>query len=292
MTNKVDNIVKKGILISGLNSSKEKWQRNFVIDNISNLFDLDSINWKEGDFNQQKHFLCKSIKLAIQNKTWNNYRYIIENSIAKNVADELLSKLIEYELTKIENKEEKEVGAKFHCEIHRAFYYNPQEKQSCMICDLRETINTNYKKVRFNLKKEFWQGEIFKIVPEKLILDKKEAFQVLDKFSDNENLISLGNIWVEIKLKEAIEMIRNGLAFDLAFSSSRINDDKFVYKILSEINQNFNKEKLICCFTNSLGNPWGNSSGGWDITYDWTFNVAVIIVAKEEIIFAKFVSED
>ena len=148
MTDKVNNAVKKGILISGLNSSKEKWQRNFVLENVNKIFDLDKISWNEKNFNQQKEFIGKSIRLAIQNKNWNNYRYIIENSLAENVSNELLAKLIRFEYPKKRNGKGIEIGVKYHCKIHRAFYYNPQEKQNCLICDLRETTNSNYKKVQ------------------------------------------------------------------------------------------------------------------------------------------------
>ena len=263
-----------------------------MLENIHEVFDLDRISWKEQEFDQQKEFLYNSIELAIKNKNWNNYRYIIDNSLAENASNELLTKLISYEYPKTGNGKNLDIENKYHCEIHRAFYYYPNEKQNCLICELKETTVSNYKAIKINLKKEFWQGEIFKIVPKKSILDKINAYQILDKFSDEENLISLGNIWTDIDIIFAKKMIKNGLTFDLAFNSSKINDDNFIENSFSEIMGNFNEDNVICCLTNSVGNPWGNGSGGWDITYDWTFNVAVVIIAKQEIIFAKFVSED
>lgn len=137
-------------------------------------------------------------------------------------------------------------------------------------------------------------GYAYEIKIKQILKSEKEIFEVLDEFCLAQNLNQLNDTWNKIAFNKAQKLLKNCLTYDIAYSSSRINKSEEVETIFTNFMSKLNVKEIRYCFANCFGNPWEETENGYgfnSITKQ-TFDIGIVIIDNNKLLFAYFMSED
>jgi hypothetical protein len=301
----------RGIVVMGSAIAKTDWQRDLVIwfsemnQNIKGIglvgFDILKIGWNAEDFEEQKKFVLDVLNYVKKHKSWNNYNNLILDEYGTDNVGKLIDLFSEVKKEDIqfiytpEIIKSSEPNKYTYCAKHNVLLnsYPEESGQKCMVCGtitLDESIE--FKSEENLLPEDFEYGWIISTNLNKPLNTKREVLDALDKFCTEKNLRSLGNLWTEMNIGDALNFMKNGISYELAYNS-QISTDEFIDKIYNKIQSLISEDQVVCCLMNTSENPWENNSyASWDLTNKWTINIACVIATNEKIIFSLFVAED
>ncbi len=155
------------------------------------------------------------------------------------------------------------------------------------------------KKEKMTIEKEIdigndvW-GHAYEIELQKEIKSEKEVFELLDKFCSAKKLNELKNTWIKIEFSKAKKLFKDCLTYDIAYSSSRISEPETVEKIFINTISKLNTKEIKFCYTNCFGTPWEQIRNGYGFNSitEQTFDIGIVILDNEKLLFAYFMSED
>jgi len=137
-------------------------------------------------------------------------------------------------------------------------------------------------------------GCAFEIELKQTIQSEGELFGVIDEFCKKNKFKQLKDTWNRIEFKKAKKLLKNCLTYDIVFSSERISESETVEKNFRSMLSKLNTKEIKFCFSNCSGNPWellGNGYGFNPIT-EQTFDIGIVIVDNEKVLFFCFMGED
>ncbi len=145
---------------------------------------------------------------------------------------------------------------------------------------------------QLGMEGSFWGGLFeYEIKGQQLETDN-EIFDLLDRVCLAEHFTPLNGEWNKLGFEDCCRLLKNALTYDLAFTSSermpKAKAEQFYEEILSRVNTQTCK-----CFTNWFQSPWDSDEGvsSNPITEN-TFDMAIIFIDSERLVFAYFISED
>jgi hypothetical protein len=148
---------------------------------------------------------------------------------------------------------------------------------------------------RRNIYQEFgmehW-GDAFEITVTDDISTHSKRLLLLDQICASENLLPLETEWTEMVFAEATALLKNALRYDLAYSScENIPEDRALQlqlKIIQELDQ-----ESTYCYTNWRKSPWdGEMEHSWIPLTEHTFDLGILFLNQQKLIFVYFISED
>lgn len=119
-----------------------------------------------------------------------------------------------------------------------------------------------------------------------------QIFELLDKICLAENRTPIHESWRELHYDECSNLLKHAFHYDLAYENSErmLNEEATAYQ--AELMGRMNKTDSRF-FTNWDNNPWnGKSSSGWSSITENTYDMAIILMDEEKLIFTYFISED
>lgn len=125
-----------------------------------------------------------------------------------------------------------------------------------------------------------------------LNLDNREfLMKLLDEVCVSEGLIPLYGKWNSLNFSEATDLMLNAFHYDLAFAAIErmtLGDAQyFQKKILESIDQS-----QCRCFTNWSQKIWQSESWSWNSISECTFDIAIVIVTQNRVLFTYVLGED
>lgn len=110
----------------------------------------------------------------------------------------------------------------------------------------------------------------------------------------NHGLNIIGKNWKAFSFYYGTEMLFDTMCYDLAYSNSQWLPLDIAQKFYDLIMADYN-EKDTFVYCNYSNSPWDkelSGYGGWQLTDDWTFDLAVVLVNASKLTFCYFLSED
>ena len=146
-----------------------------------------------------------------------------------------------------------------------------------------------FKKLEF---KDYFDGDSFAYKVGDCDLNKEEELHsVLDEVCRLENLTPLKGEWNKLSFSDSSDLLLYALRYDLVFTSRErisMEDAKYFHnKILESID----KDKCVC-FTNWFQNPWKSGGSSWNSISECTFDIAIVFIDKNKVVFTYIVGED
>ncbi len=140
---------------------------------------------------------------------------------------------------------------------------------------------------------EYVWGEASILFPEGLDLSvEKNRFQVLDEICASEDYTPLGDKWRSFSFSDCSELLLNAIEFDIAYSSTRITPPEIAQKFHQTLLEGF-QENNTYCYSNRSSNHWkSKNGGGWNPLTPHTFDISIVFINQEKILFCCFISED
>ena len=139
--------------------------------------------------------------------------------------------------------------------------------------------------------KKYTGGDTFTYKVNCDLSNVNELYNILDEVCSLESLTPLKGEWNKLSYSNLNKLLLSALRYDLGFTSSErmpLEDAKYFHnKILSGIN----KDKCIC-FTNWFVNPWESDGASWNSISEYTFDMAVVFIDEEKVVFTYLTSED
>jgi hypothetical protein len=140
---------------------------------------------------------------------------------------------------------------------------------------------------------KFFRGDSFELDISKEDSSSEAAiFELLDKVCLSENRTPLNGSWNRLSLTECSKLLSRAFQYDLAYTSCELmSSDKAQY--YREIVMSKVDSTKCFCYTNWGGSPWESSGGaGWDPITENTFDMAIVLIDTQKIVFTYFISED
>ncbi len=139
--------------------------------------------------------------------------------------------------------------------------------------------------------KKYTGGDSFTYKVDCDLSKENELHNILDEVCSLENLIPLKGEWNKLSYSDLSDLLLSALRYDLAFMASErmsLEDAKYFHnRILSGID----RDKCIC-FTNWFENPWKSDGASWNSISECTFDMAVVFVDEEKVVFTYLTGED
>jgi hypothetical protein len=142
------------------------------------------------------------------------------------------------------------------------------------------------------LNKYLW-GDIFLVRIDGLDIHTKESrLALLNQHCERKGLHSLADHWHEIDGNTGKALLRKMLQYDLAYSSAQITSaDKAEYFYQALISPFLGK--AMYGYTNWKGSPWDSSTeASWMPLTEHTFDLGIVLISQEAMLFAYSISED
>ena len=138
----------------------------------------------------------------------------------------------------------------------------------------------------------FFEGGSFVLeISNSNIKTESDIFNLLDTICTNEKLNPLNENWNKLSYEDCKELLLNTLNFDLAFTiCESMTRDKAIY-FLNHILSFINKDECRC-FTNSYGNPWKSAQYSFNSITESTFDMAIIFLDSNKLVFTYKTGED
>lgn len=141
------------------------------------------------------------------------------------------------------------------------------------------------------LQLEYLWGDAFEIeVVNQDISTEDQRIALLDKVCALKELNQLGHGWDKIDFEKASDLLLKSLRYDLAYSSSEIAPLDKAALLQKEIIKDINGESY--CYTNWFGSPWDNGGVGFNALTKNTFDLGIVLINKNKLIFVLHISED
>lgn len=113
--------------------------------------------------------------------------------------------------------------------------------------------------------------------------------------TDDSTILSLNVIhshWKTLQFENAQQLLLDALRYDLAYTSSENTPLDKAMKFQQELLQDFSAENTYA-YTNYAKSPFKRESyGGWPITDDATFDLAIVFINKKKMLFCYVLAED
>lgn len=112
-------------------------------------------------------------------------------------------------------------------------------------------------------------------------------------------LRKIGENWEAFDFDYGKEMLFNAIRYDLAYSRSERLPMDIAQKFFKLIVSDYNKDNAFI-YCNYEHSPWDNipldnkpsHNSGWNLTDDWTLDLAIIILDSNKLTFSYFLSTD
>lgn len=141
------------------------------------------------------------------------------------------------------------------------------------------------------LQLEYFWGDAFEIeIVDQDISTEDQRIELLNKVCALKGLNQLGHSWNKIDFEKASDLLLKSLRYDLAYSASEIASfEKAVFLQNVIIKES---DGLSHCYTNWFGSPWDAGGAGWNALTKYTFDLGIVLINKNKLIFVLHISED
>lgn len=134
-------------------------------------------------------------------------------------------------------------------------------------------------------------GDSFTYKVDDDLSNEKELYRILDEVCSLENLIPLKGEWNKLSYSDLSDLLLSALRYDLAFKACErmpLDDAKYFHdRILSGIDKN-----NCVCFTNWFENPWKSGGTSWNSISNCTFDIAIVFIDEDKLVFTYLTGED
>lgn len=138
---------------------------------------------------------------------------------------------------------------------------------------------------------EIW-GYAYEIELSTQINCEFDRIKIIDNFCEKLQLNKLEYNWNDIDYITAKNLLRNCLTFDIAHNTCRMNKEEDAEKILSNLLDRLDTNSTLFCYTNCKGSPWNGVGYSWNDLTEQTFDIGLVIIDSEKMLFTYFMSED
>lgn len=132
----------------------------------------------------------------------------------------------------------------------------------------------------------------YRISDSDLSIDDREfLMELLDEICILEGLIPLYGEWNSLSFSEAADLLLNAFHYNLAFASSEqmtLEDAQcFQREILESVDPS-----QCRCFTNWFQKTWQSGGVSWNSISECTFDIAIVFITPNRILFTYVLGED
>jgi hypothetical protein len=139
---------------------------------------------------------------------------------------------------------------------------------------------------------DIW-GDSFELDISSLDISTEEKiFELLDQVCIMESKHPLQGGWWKISFADCCTLLQDAFHYDLAFTYAELmSNDKAIY--FQELLTTKINSAGCHCYTNWNTNPWKENNGcGYNTITDNTFDMAIVLLDSQKLIFTYFISED